>query len=406
MKNHAVPGIFTAATLLLGVSSGFAQGSQPCVANAPVAPAPTEESAVVEAAVTGEQDGYRYRAYIADWRGYRILLRDPLQRTDFPAGSNVNLLIMRHEIAGRRILDFDVLDSGSDRGRSSAKQAPMKPAPMNASSVEQSGLVEDVLSAQQDGFRFRAYVVDLQGQRVPVFDTLSLSDHAIGEQIDVLGVRLNTGHGALAVFQVRPDAHAVARLRPPGSTVSVSRESGTIDEVLAAQSGGYRYRAYVVQWHGTRVVVPDQSSQTDYEAGDTLTFLARRVSDAGLPGSLLTFSLPAAALPAADVTDPALQLPSARNSAQMVQETAAVADVLHVQDGANRYQAYLVDWRGARVAVLDMLTSSPLAIGQQISFSVERFDAAGADPTADRRQLAFMRFDFPRPASPCARTGG
>jgi hypothetical protein len=413
--------MFAAAPVLLGVS-GVVQAQSPCAANLPPAAttAPgadagalpagtathTEDSAVVEAAITGEQGGFRYRAYIADWRGYRILVRDELQRTDIPAGGNLHLLVMRHEIGDRRILDFAVLDGGPRQGDPSAKSAPMRTgtrAPMRASSLEQSGPIEDVLSAQLDGFRFRAYVVTLQGQSVPVFDTLSLSEHSIGEQIDVLGIRLDAGngHGALADFQVQPDPRAIAQLRPAQSVRSVSSESGTIVEVLAAQSGDYRYRAYVVQWHGTRVIVPDPASQADYQAGDTLTFRSQRISGAAPVGSLLAFTMPDAQA-AATSQQPAV--PPA--SQQSVQETAAVAEVLQAQDGANRFQAYLIDWHGARVAVLDMFANSQLAVGQPVSFSVARVDAVGADPSEDRKQLAFMRFDFPRPTMKSAADSG
>lgn len=429
MKKHAIATMLAAGGVVLGAFPAAAQGQQPCSANVPNAPAVagvsggadvrsggthSEEEAVVEAAITGEQDGFRYRAYIVDWRGYRVLVRDTLLRTNLAAGSNVRLMVMRNQIGGRRLLSFLAVGVGQGQGQSQGQnqsqthkqgqnKAASGQAEQRSSVIETSGLVEDVLSAEQDGYRFRAYVVSLQGQNVPVFDLLSQSNGAIGEEIDVLGMHLQTRAGALADFQIKPDAHMSAQLRASQSVAtSSSNESGVIDEVLAVQSQGYRYRAYVVQWHGTRVVVLDSSARTDYEAGDTLAFRALQISGGSLVTPRLMFTLPRLEAAATAAQQPS---PSSGVNEQSQQETATVADVLQAQEGSSRFQAYIVNWHGTRVAVLDAFANGQIAVGQAIRFLVAQTEASGVDPSAELKQLAFMRFDFPQPTMTSASTG-
>jgi hypothetical protein len=63
---------------------------------------------------------------------------------------------------------------------------------------------------------------------------------------------------------------------------STTTATGKIERVLSAQSDDYRYRAYVVRWHGARVVVEDVLAHTHYNLGDEVNFWVTRVASSRL----------------------------------------------------------------------------------------------------------------------------
>src|SRR5579871_5286472 len=53
-------------------------------------------------------------------------------------------------------------------------------------------------------------------------------------------------------------------------------ESAPIEEVVEAIDNGYRSNAYIVRWHGARVLVNDLLAEGHLEVGDTLHFMVMR----------------------------------------------------------------------------------------------------------------------------------
>ena len=61
------------------------------------------------------------------------------------------------------------------------------------------------------------------------------------------------------------------------ATGNSTEERATVEEVLQANADDFRFIAYVVNWHGTRVVVSDPLARTAHRKGDEIQFLAIRV---------------------------------------------------------------------------------------------------------------------------------
>jgi hypothetical protein len=58
--------------------------------------------------------------------------------------------------------------------------------------------------------------------------------------------------------------------------VSISNDDATVDEVLTAAHDGYRFVAYIVTWHGSRVAISDMFATTRYVAGESIVFPVSR----------------------------------------------------------------------------------------------------------------------------------
>jgi len=159
-------------------------------------------------------------------------------------------------------------------------------------------------------------------------------------------------------------------LSPP-----VNHESGTIDEVLTAQDGGYRMRGYIVAWRGSRVFVLG-SAADPRQSGAPVDFTVYRSSVNGKRG--LRFQV---AQPGDDAT--VAQDESGNAQVSITAGTAKVEDVLSIDNDGYSFVAYLVSWHDQRVAVVDPLLHTPKAVGDQIDFRVLHTGAS------DNRQLSF-----------------
>jgi hypothetical protein len=155
----------------------------------------------------------------------------------------------------------------------------------------------------------------------------------------------------------------------------VNHESGTVEDVLTAEDGGYRMRGYLVTWRGSRIFV--LGLPTDPRPnGSTLDFSVYRSSVNGQRG--LRFMV----VPAGG--DPNVAQDESRNSqVSITAGTAKVEDVLAVDNEGYSFVAYLVNWHDRRVAVVDPLMHTPRAVGDQIDFRVFHTGAS------DNRQLSF-----------------
>jgi hypothetical protein len=162
---------------------------------------------------------------------------------------------------------------------------------------EHTGVIEEVLGTNVDGFGYTAYILDSLGARIVVEGVLGATPHRVGDQISFVSQRIqspnSSGHGILRFEPSAPEADEHESVN-----LSMTQETATVEEALSMQSDGYRYVAYIVKWHGARVAVSDVLSNTSYAVGDRIDFPASR---AALPGgrqlSFLLFNFDKSAAP-------------------------------------------------------------------------------------------------------------
>ena len=219
-------------------------------------------------------------------------------------------------------------------------------------------VIEEVISAVDDGYRFRAYVVRWHGARVLVSDPPSESNGAVGDTIHFMVTRHDVdGRRLLSFIGNDLDAARHGKATQNNSLDSSNKlETGTatIEEVLHAEDGGYHFVAYLASWHGSRIAICDPLASS--HAGHIAT-----------------------------TTD-----------------TATVEEVLTTRVQSNRFVAYIVKWHGTRVAISDMFATTHYAVGDQIEFPVSRVDSS------HQPQLCFMLFTFParQPKTPVPQEAG
>jgi hypothetical protein len=181
------------------------------------------------------------------------------------------------------------------------------------------------------------------------------------------------------MMTLTPDATRAPSATQTPSTTS-SMETGVIDEILTTSVEGYGYTAYVVRSLGSRVVVDDTADAKPHRVGDEISLVVRRLAVARGQGVLII-----AASESRDVPE-AMQM-------SMTNDTATVEEILTAETNGYRFLAYIVKWNGARVAVSDVFATTRYAVGDRITFPIARSESSG------RRQLKFMLFNFPKPAS-------
>jgi hypothetical protein len=401
--------------------------------NAAGTPAPSElqapttprisQTATIEEVMATDEDGYRARSYVVRWHGARVLVTDPLSRTHLHIGESISFIAARHEVAGQRILSF-VLDGRQACRCDDKSPKPGVPAVEAASAEMETGLVEEVLSAEQDGYRFVAYIVQSHGSRLAVADPIARTHSAVGDSISFMANRIKLNGAGVASFMImpagagserRPDSSAAAAaptaaqtpttqtpdaaqapgsMQAPGSTqvpsatqtpstTSSSMETGVIDEILTTSVDGYGYTAYVVRSMGSRVVVDDTADAKSHSVGDEISLVVRRLAVAPGQGALMIALKTASE--SRDVPD--------STQMSMTNGTATVEEILTSETNGYRFMAYIVKWNGARVAISDVFATTHYAVGDRITFPVARSESAG------RRQLRFMLFNFPKPGS-------
>jgi hypothetical protein len=364
-----------------------AQAEPPAPAKSSTAQPPTSrgsytvETAGVEAVISAVDDGYQYRAYVVRWHGARVLVSDPLAASGRAVGDDIRFIASRHDVHGERILSFTGLDQDTSR-----HGAAVQNAIPDSSATTQTAGIEEVLSAEEDGYRFTAYLVRWHDTQIGISDVLSRSHAAVGDSISFLAARTGVAGAHLLSFisVEQPATNGAASAQKPLAQPTL--ETGLVDEVLAAQSNGYRYRAYVVQWHGSRIVVTDEEAATQYRAGDSVTFLAQRMpSPDATQGGILRF------LWNTGSDDNATRAFAGQTSS--TRDEATVDEVLTAAVDGYRFVAYIVSWHGVRVAICDMFASTHYASGDHIVFPVDLAESSG------RRRLSFMLFDFPRAAA-------
>jgi hypothetical protein len=357
------------------VSAGTGPGSDASIAKA----APKTLSAAIEEVVASEDAGYQAIAYVVRWHGTRVAVVDPLGRSRLSVGDTLNFFASHHDVADNRLLSFVFMGPGCKCDDKSDKPAPARDG--NSAAKTAVGVVEEVLSAQEDGYRFVAYIVQAQGSRIAVSDPLAQSHHVVGENISFLAMSNSAAGNPVMTFLAMPSADNPAQV-PRQSAATKSEQTGVVEEVLRANADGFGYTAYILNSLGTRVVVEDVPGATPHRVGDQISFASERIASPKSSGPGILRFEPLA--PGADKQEDV--------NLSITQETATVAEVLTLQTDGYRYVAYVVNWHGARVAVSDAFSTTNYAAGEQIAFPASRATLPSG------RQLSFLLFSFDKSA--------
>jgi hypothetical protein len=132
----------------------------------------------IELTFTAEDNGYRYKGYVLAWRATRIVVAGPLDDSH-AQGSNLDIIVYRADIDGRKVLRFVAASSISNED-----EIDRESAGSSAAISQGTAPIEETVSAESDGYRFVGYFVTWHNQRVFVVDPRSGSAHAPGETIN------------------------------------------------------------------------------------------------------------------------------------------------------------------------------------------------------------------------------
>jgi hypothetical protein len=248
-------------------------------ASAPPQPTGTAQTgtALVEEVLSASDGAYRFTAYIAQWQGKRIAIPDLIGGTHLPVGTEARIVATHASVMGYQVLQF-MNPIGANSGGTAS--------PVSRSVSHDVGTIEQVLKGTSGGYSYATYIVLWHGVHVALESegmgslqqpgetaplTVSRSDVPIGPGKGLLQFALDT-HQEPAASQGEGGANF---------STSTSATEGVVDRVLDTQVDGYRYRAYVVTWHGSHVVVEDMFATTHYKSGDQISFMMGRVTSGG-----------------------------------------------------------------------------------------------------------------------------
>jgi hypothetical protein len=162
-------------------------------------------------------------------------------------------------------------------------------------------------------------------------------------------------------MSVRARLHAQERSPP---TPSVNHEVGRIAQVITATDAGDRFRAYLLDWRSTQIVVsvpPDDP----HVVGDNLEIFVYRTE-------VKDHKILRAAPNVGTALDNEVERESGSSSAAITQGTAKVESSIAADSDGYRFVGYFVTWHGQRVFVVDPVSASPRANGETINFQVFR----------------------------------
>jgi hypothetical protein len=377
--------LIIAACVILPVTLNAQQASAPGTGSDASAAksSPKTLSAAVDEVVASEDAGYKAIGYVVRWHGTRVLVDDPLARSRLSVGDSVNFFISHHDVGDKRLLSFTFMGPPCKCDGKSRQSAPTQIGNSGAKSAV--GLVEEVLSTEEDGYRFVAYIVQAQGARIAVSDPLAQSHHVVGENISFLAMSNSAAGNPVMMYMAVPAADSPAQVQLHAA-MTKSEQVGVVEEVLRTNVDGFGYTAYVLNSLGARIVIDEVPGAIPRRVGDQFFFVSQRIASpkSSEPGILRFEPSAPEAVKQDDV------------SMSTTQETATVAEVLTMQTDGYRYVAYIVNWHGARVAVSDALSNTNYAMGDRINFPAARATSASG------RQLSFLLFNFDKSAAPVA----
>lgn len=64
----------------------------------------------------------------------------------------------------------------------------------------------------------------------------------------------------------------------PGFSNSFETVTGTVSKIYAAETNGFVFRAYVVDWNGQEIVISDPLGQSSKSVGDSVSFMAQSMA--------------------------------------------------------------------------------------------------------------------------------
>jgi hypothetical protein len=169
-------------------------------------------------------------------------------------------------------------------------QAPGSQNSLSPPVNHEVGRVEEVITAADDGYRFRGYVLTWRSMRIVVAGAPDES-HVAGDNLDVVVYRNEVNGHRVLRFESKSGAsnENVVDRESTNSSASITLGTARIEDTVSAESDGYRFVGYFVPWHNQRVFVVDSQSPPTRATGETINF---RVLRTGLGASQrLSFSL-------------------------------------------------------------------------------------------------------------------
>ena len=173
--------IALAALMMLGIACPQTVSAQaspaPVSDSSPLAPPFTHEGGVIDEVLTAADGPYRLRGYVVRWRDSAVYVTGSPDEV-LTKGESLAFTVYRSLVAGQGTLRFvaGTLELGPDL-------AHQEEADAQASITYGTGQVQNVLSAENGGYRFAAYAVAWHEARVMMVDPSPHSLHAVGDQI-------------------------------------------------------------------------------------------------------------------------------------------------------------------------------------------------------------------------------
>lgn len=142
----------------------------------------------------------------------------------------------------------------------------------------ESGVVSEVLIARDSGYSQVGSIVRWRDAQIFVSSSPGKMPRS-GDNLDFTVHRSVQDGRKILRFETNQDSMSASDEEESGSSrASISSGTSKVESVLSADSDGYRFVAYQVTWHGTRVVVIDPLAREPRAIGEQINF---RVSRSG-----------------------------------------------------------------------------------------------------------------------------
>jgi hypothetical protein len=161
-----------------------------------------------------------------------------------------------------------LLSSGAIAQAPDKQTSPLSP-PVN----HESGRIEAVITAGEDGYRFRGYVLTWRSMRIVVAGAPGQA-YAPGDDLDIVASRTEVNGQRVLRFETNSSASDENLVDHESTNSSASMTLGTarVEETVSAESDGYRFAGYFVTWHDMRVFVVDPRSTPLRAVNETINF--------------------------------------------------------------------------------------------------------------------------------------
>jgi hypothetical protein len=140
-------------------------------------------------------------------------------------------------------------------------------------------------SANDDGYIFRAYLVEWKGQEAIADDPLALTQNRSDDTIEVNAhaspyPQNKEPYGLLHFYVTRPKKYSATPAPAAGGggvpNAPFSVPNLQVLKVYSVQDGPHVFRAYVVEWKGQEVIVSDPLAKSSYRVGDLMPTLVMK----------------------------------------------------------------------------------------------------------------------------------